>query len=283
MNKNKTISKDLIISQRSLQDFIDCRRRFKLRYLDRLSWPAAISTPIDKYEYLSELGTRFHHLVQQHISGLSKAILLSTLSDPLLKRWFENYLYYFSPGEMEIFHSEITLFSSLNNFRLVAKFDLLYSLPNGTIHIVDWKTSQKPPNENWLNQRIQSILYPFILANAGEELFPAPKISPKDISMTYWFPENPQNEVHLPYSENLYRKHTQKLSKTLDSIQEIFRGNGAWEKTDQLDHCRFCIYRSRCDRGSHPGNLDQYLGLFDDEPEMGLDEMDLEQIGEIRY
>ena len=31
---------DFHFSQRSLQDYVDCRRRFQLRYLQHLAWPA---------------------------------------------------------------------------------------------------------------------------------------------------------------------------------------------------------------------------------------------------
>ncbi|MDZ7844511.1 MAG: PD-(D/E)XK nuclease family protein [Anaerolineales bacterium] len=276
-------SEELVLSQRSLQDFIDCRRRFKLRFLDRLSWPAAISTPIDKYEYLSELGTRFHHLVHQHHNGLDASSLLSTLRDPRLQRWFENYLKFFSPGEKFHAQSEISLFTTLNHIRLVAKFDLVYSLSDETIHIVDWKTSQKPPDENWLAQRVQSILYPFVLAEAGKDLFPVLPPSPEKITLTYWFPENPQRPALFPYSEELHAKHADKLTAILESIQSAIRGDFGWDKTEQLDRCRFCIYRSHCDRGSQSGDLDQYQGLFDEDPETDLDSIDLGQIGEIRY
>ena len=32
-------------SQSSLQDYVDCRRRFQLRYLQNLAWPALQSEP----------------------------------------------------------------------------------------------------------------------------------------------------------------------------------------------------------------------------------------------
>ena len=32
-------------SQRSLQDYVDCRRRFELRYLQNLAWPAVEAEP----------------------------------------------------------------------------------------------------------------------------------------------------------------------------------------------------------------------------------------------
>ena len=56
-----------MFSQGSLQDYTDCARRFRLRYLDRLAWPAAVAEPADEYELQAAEGAAFHRLVHQHI------------------------------------------------------------------------------------------------------------------------------------------------------------------------------------------------------------------------
>ena len=38
-------------SQNSLQDYVDCPRRFQLRYLLRQPWPAVESEPLSEYEH----------------------------------------------------------------------------------------------------------------------------------------------------------------------------------------------------------------------------------------
>jgi hypothetical protein len=41
---------DFQFSQGSLQDYVDCRRRFQLRYLDQLAWPAVEAEPLLEHE-----------------------------------------------------------------------------------------------------------------------------------------------------------------------------------------------------------------------------------------
>src|SRR5215213_6046604 len=58
------------LSQSSLQDYMDCARRFKLRYLDRLSYPAVETEPTLENEKHQQEGEYFHRLVQQHLIGI---------------------------------------------------------------------------------------------------------------------------------------------------------------------------------------------------------------------
>ena len=57
-------------SQASLQDFVDCPRRFHLRYLLNVAWPAAEAEPIEEQERRVQLGLAFHRMVQQQLVGI---------------------------------------------------------------------------------------------------------------------------------------------------------------------------------------------------------------------
>ena len=61
---------DFQFSQGSLQDFVYCRRRFQLRYLMQLAWPAVAAEPADEHDIQLRQGEAFHHLVHQHMLGL---------------------------------------------------------------------------------------------------------------------------------------------------------------------------------------------------------------------
>ena len=50
-------------SQGSLQDYVDCQRRFQLRYVERQAWPAVEAEPFLEREEHSEQGRRFHRLI----------------------------------------------------------------------------------------------------------------------------------------------------------------------------------------------------------------------------
>jgi hypothetical protein len=79
-------------SQGNLQDFIECRRRFHLRYLLNLAWPAVQTEPILEQERFMQQGARFHRLVQQHQLGLPAERLAALIHDEKLMRWWESYL-----------------------------------------------------------------------------------------------------------------------------------------------------------------------------------------------
>ncbi len=57
-------------SQSSLQDYADCPRRFQLRYLDKLIYPAAETEPALENEKHLQEGQNFHRLAQQYLLGI---------------------------------------------------------------------------------------------------------------------------------------------------------------------------------------------------------------------
>lgn len=73
-------------SQSSLQDYLDCPRRFELRYLRQLQWPAVESEPVLENECRQPEGQLFHRLGQQHLPGIPLEKLTSLASSPNLRR-----------------------------------------------------------------------------------------------------------------------------------------------------------------------------------------------------
>ena len=88
---------DFQFSQGSLQDFVDCRRRFYLRCLLRLRWPAVQSEPMLEHERYLQQGSDFHRLAQQALVGLPVERLSASLVGEDLSHWWENFLD-FLPG-----------------------------------------------------------------------------------------------------------------------------------------------------------------------------------------
>ena len=82
---------DLQFSQSSLQDFVDCQRRFQLRYLLRLAWPAVESEPVMENERHMRMGAQFQQMTHQHLLGVPSERLANMLHDEILLGWWENY------------------------------------------------------------------------------------------------------------------------------------------------------------------------------------------------
>src|SRR5215211_6974491 len=151
------------LSQSSLQDYMDCAQRFKLRYLDRLSYPAAETEPTLENEKHQQEGEYFHRLVQQNLIGIPAEQIAKFANTPNLQRWWENFqsskdltgLRAVYPNQVEGerdlsgLYPEATLSAPLGKHRLLAKYDLI-AVRNGKAIIYDWKTYRKRPRNEWL-------------------------------------------------------------------------------------------------------------------------------------
>jgi hypothetical protein len=172
-------------------------------------------------------------------------------------------------------YPEMTLSTLLNNYRLAAKYDLIAFLPgeNAQVLIVDWKTSAKRPDTEVLRRRVQSRVYPFILARAGAGLNgPLP---PARITMIYWFAMQPAQPEVISYTQARLAEDEAYLSSL---IQEITT-SAAFPLTNDEKACRYCVYRSYCDRGQTAGPVDE----FDDDLELEALSLAWEQVSEIAY
>src|SRR5258708_40058948 len=133
------------LSQSSLQDYVDCARRFQLRYIDRLSYPAIESEPTLENEKHQQEGEYFHRLAQQYLIGIPAEQISKLANTPNLQRWWENFLTSKDFQSFTNFGSllpEATLSAPLGNFRLLAKYDLT-AIENSKVTIYDWKTYRK--------------------------------------------------------------------------------------------------------------------------------------------
>jgi hypothetical protein len=65
---------DFRFSPSSLQDYVDCPRRFLLRHVQQVAWPALVAEPALENERRMRLGAAFHRLVRQHFLGIPPAL-----------------------------------------------------------------------------------------------------------------------------------------------------------------------------------------------------------------
>jgi CRISPR/Cas system-associated exonuclease Cas4 (RecB family) len=244
-----TLSSPFVFSQSNLSAYVECPRRFQLRYVSGQAWPAVQSEPVLKREQTIDLGHRFHHLIQQHVSGLSVNQLTRAAleEDVNLGRWWRSYLAHPISDLPPDRRPEVTLSMPMGTHRLLAKYDLL-ALDRNRAVIVDWKTERRRPGRGDLLRRLQTRVYRFLLVEAGATLIGSP-FAPEQVSMVYWFAEAPAQPEVLPYDAAQYAEDGQYLS---DLIAEI-EAEIVFPLTTDESHCRFCAYRSLCDRGAGAG------------------------------
>jgi hypothetical protein len=272
------IPADFSFSQGSLQDYVDCPRRFYLRYVRRLTWPAVESEPILEQERRMQAGQAFHRLVHQHALGIPLDRLrpdipvdggASLILGDDLGRWWRNYLLYPAVSDqVAISHQkrypEITLSAPLRcsagqdvvDYRLVARYDLIVIEPERPrAVIVDWKTSARQPRPGWLADRLQTRVYRYLLVRAGHPLNGGKPLAPEQVEMLYWFADFPQQPVRFPYDAASFAADEAYLSTLVGEI-----AGGAEQDfplTERAQACQFCVYRSLCARGVEAGAMDE--------------------------
>jgi CRISPR/Cas system-associated exonuclease Cas4 (RecB family) len=265
-------------SQTSLQDYADCQRRFQLRYLDRLLYPAAESEPALENERRQKEGQDFHRLAQQYLVGIppEKLARLANTSD--LQRWWDNFVAFSQENltSLTSLYPEMTLSAPLGEFRLVAKYDLIAAGENGKFVIYDWKTYRTRPRNEWLSARWQTRVYRALLVAAGSYLNGGRPIVPERCEMVYWFANFPDDPARFPYDESQYKRDWDALVKLTDEI----RTASSYPLTDDRQMCAYCTYRSYCDRGIQAGSLDALEAEMEAE---SLFDVNFEQIGEIEF
>jgi CRISPR/Cas system-associated exonuclease Cas4 (RecB family) len=231
-------------SQSSLQDYVDCARRFQLRYIQDVHWPAVDAEPLAQVESRQREAMLFHRLVEQHYLHLPAASLTATARSSNLARWWQN----FTAGAPDLdgwkLYTEKTLAGRIASHRIVCKYDLL-AIRGGKAVIYDWKTFQRRPKNEWLAARLQTIAYRAVLALAGAELNGGRAFAASDVSMIYWFAEFPADVAVLDYDERQHQHDLQVLERILGEIASA----RAFPLTDDPERCGFCTYRSLCDRG----------------------------------
>lgn len=278
-----TLPTDFQFSQGSLQDYVDCPRRFQLHHLQRVAWPAIEAEPALENERFMQQGAAFHRLVHQQLLGLPVEQLSRLVTDPDLSRWWRNYLEN-RPADLlpPTYYPESLLSAPIGDYRLVARYDLVAVDTGRRAAIVDWKTSRRRSPRRWLAERLQTQVYPYLLVQAGAHLNGGQPLEPEQVEMIYWFADFPDQPERFAYDAAQYKADEAYLESLVEQIASRAAEDDGFPLTTERRHCRHCRYRSLCRRGVEADRLD-------DEPgERGLDAepdayFDFEQIAEIEY
>ena len=260
-------------SQSSLQDYADCPRRFQLRYIDQLSWPGIESEPVVENEQRQIEGQLFHRLVQQYLLEVPSENLSPMANTSNLERWWNNFKRGFDGiGEL---HPELTLSSPIGIHRLVAKYDLVAVQGNKAI-VYDWKTYAKRPRDEWMSARWQTRVYRALLVQAGVHLNGGKPFKPEQIEMIYWYADFPSEPASFKYDADQFKRDWSVIKKVVEEISNAKE----FSLTEDEKMCRFCVYRSHCNRGTQAGQVEEAEAEMESEAAF---DVSFEQIGEIEF
>jgi hypothetical protein len=229
-----------------------------------------------------DLGQRFHRLVQQTFLGIPLESISASINDPELTAWWNQFLEHTPVNSLPLKrYPEYILQETFRDYRLTAKFDLIAIEPGGQGVILDWKTSVRKPSRAYLSHRMQTRVYPYLLAKAGDILNDGSPLEPSNLQMIYWFTADPEKPEFFSYSSSQFDEDQNTIQALMDEILSLEEEN--FNPTQDERHCRFCVYRSYCDRGVTAGDLSQ---LEDDDllsDDLSGFELDFDQVGEIAF
>ncbi len=249
------LNNDFVFSANNLQDYVDCPRRFELKYLLNQSWPAVVSHPVQKMEEKMSMGTEFHRLARQYLEGLPTETLVASAKYQQVVEWFDRFTRFSAPYVKSRHFTEYASFTSLDGYRLVAVFDFIAFFDDGQIIIADWKTTEAQPRRDYYQNRIQTLLYPLVAFETAPYLFEKSRnYSPSDISFLYWFPAFPEKSLEFPFSAEIEQNNRLMISNLIHEIS--IKAPGDYCKTEETRHCEFCRYRSLCERGTEAGSVE---------------------------
>jgi len=271
-NLKSEIPSPFSFSQSSLQDYADCARRFQLRYIEQLQWPAIETAPVLENERRQRAGQQFHRMAQQYLIGLPAEKLARMAEGEDLSRWWDNFINHAPKLEGFSLHPELALSTPIGKHRLIAKYDLVAVSPEKAL-IFDWKTYQKRPKNEWMAARLQTRVYLAVLVAAGAHLNGGKPLTPEQIEMTYWYADFPSEPYTIKYSTKQHKRDWVNLFALVSEID----AKHSFPLTDDEKMCAYCPYRSYCDRGIAAGVID------DLETELSALDVSIEQIQEIEF
>jgi CRISPR/Cas system-associated exonuclease Cas4 (RecB family) len=276
-----TIPPDFQFSQSSLQDYVDCPRRFEIRHLRKIKWPALQTEPALEYEENQKMGQLFHRLVHQYELGIPVDQIMTSEASPTIIRWWRNFVASIPKRPLpENRYPEYRMSSSLAGFRIVGQFDLLAINPGSEVMIIDWKTSRSRISTRRLHTLMQTHLYPLLMIEAGKMLNKGEKIIPEQVEMIYWFTEFPDAAEHIHYSMEKYISDLDLIENLISEINN--QPETPFPLTGEEKNCHFCNYRSLCDRGIKAGDWTAELCEMLDPPQI-LPYMDFDQLSEVEF
>lgn len=264
------------LSRGRLASFLNCQRQYQLRFVERVAWPEA---PLpDEIAAMVAHGQRFHQLLERHFLGLPVQP-----EDDTLRIWWNRFkdsaLSW--PNGRFIPETSLTIPIALPTparkaYLLNGRFDLLcISTENGTpsAHIFDWKTG-KPLDVPTLRRDWQTRLYLALVAEGGSALRLSSNrpISPENISLTYWYVDEPDAPRTIRYSTALHQENWTQLQAIVQQLDAL-EDDVIWPLTDDWTTCRTCAYQIICGRQAAGTALPQ---LPDEDTEHLFDDLDLE-------
>ena len=255
-------------SQTAIKTYLTCPLDFRSRYIDKLIWPSEYNKT-EKQQQQIERGQIFHTLANRYFLGIGSQEKVGLEAEA--REYLERLQAYLPLEDGVRYLPEYELRLNQDGIRLMAKFDLLYiDNENGQVIIYDWKTGDNKPEASYYQNDLQTILYQFILVEAGERYLPV-DFELKDLKMIYWNPNFPEAELEVEYSKEQHQENKNYLYNIIEEILELEYAEYA--ELTPGDKCYRCNYRPICE-----GEQPEESQVVEDDLDLDLDWEMLEEI-----
>ncbi len=243
------LADNFIFSQNNLQNYVDCKRRFFFKEIMQLQWPALESEPTRVQEERTALGAEFHLICNQYFCGVPETEIRESIESPEILFWWNAFV---GLGLQPAPHlqPEKAITVPFLNYRLTVHYDLLITNQNNRFLIYDWKTNLIQPQRAPLGKRMQTLIYPMVL-QIFCETSDSKNTKPENIEMIYWYPAFPEHPIKFGYDQITYLRQKSELELLISEIMQNEKED--FSLTEKLTHCKFCQYRSFCNRGEKAG------------------------------
>ncbi len=242
------------LSQNQLTLLDTCLRKFKYVSFDALSGPSTY-----EQQTTTQWGSQFHLLMQQRALDLPVDVMAganSAMSESLtaLAKAAPDVFKYLPVAFEKEAHgtfsqSEHRRTLAFNGYLLTAIYDLVViSASEG--QIFDWKTHQRSPRKEQLQNHWQTRLYLYVLCETTA-------LRPEQLSMAYWFVRSgAEPSFHrFGYSTAQHQqteKDLRRLTNKLTEVSEQADSNTAFPKVAvEKGLCDRCLFNVRCDRATN--------------------------------
>lgn len=235
------MDQQFVFSRHRLSDFLACQRRFQLRYIKQLAWPAA---PIEDHAAAArQLGEQFHRLLHHHFLGLAPGEEIKR--QPTLRRWWEIFQQEGPAIPLGERYPELGLTAPIGRHLLTGRFDLLV-MSDEAAHLFDWKTEARPRSEAALREDLQTRLYLALITEGAPAL--GRPLEPERVSLTYWYVNDPARSVTITYNQAAHQRAWDWLESVTAQIMELAAGDQRLPLTDDWQECARCLYQVYCGR-----------------------------------
>ena len=262
-------------NQARLATFNRCQRRFYLKYRSEKQLLENIFVIEDPYRDPARLGQIFHLNMERLARGTPLPTVVEGLppaaADSVAKAWeFRSSL------QADEYLTEFELSVPFDRWRLNARADLIARSYKGSVTIVDWKTGVNIGRER-LQKSEQALILPYIVLDASKRLGWT-KLTALDIVLVFWFAQEPDQPLVLPYSDEQHEANRRLLATNMAWIESL-KGEEAFARVpDDPDTvnavCRPCEFLHYCERNPTSAGPIQSLDYEEEDLEAVWESLD---------